>query len=126
MPGALILAVFVRMLSFSRRPDLCRLCRHLCGGRHRLLWAVSNGARWTASQVRPHELLNYFSFDTVKPTPAQVFDVQISAEQHGETLAVAMAVKGSEPEPMPLDLTMIVDVSCSMADAGRMDARTPA
>jgi hypothetical protein len=33
-----------------------------------LLWAVERGAPFTTGQVRPHELLNYFTFDTAAST----------------------------------------------------------
>jgi Ca-activated chloride channel family protein len=87
----------------------------------RLLWAVDNHRSWTASQIRPHELLNYFSFDTETPKSGETFEVTASAEQDGDQLAVALAVQGANPPRQPLDLTMVVDRSCSMQDEGRMD-----
>ncbi len=86
----------------------------------RLLYAVKHDVWFGPDQVRPHELLNYFSFDTVTPDADQTFDVLASAEQHGDTLSVALAVKGATPERQPLDLTVIVDVSGSMQADGRM------
>jgi len=87
----------------------------------RLLYAVKNRVSFSVSEVRPHELLNYFSFDTAEPDADQVFDVLASAEQQGDTLEVALAVKGATPDPEPLDLTLVVDRSCSMESEGRMD-----
>jgi len=87
----------------------------------RVLWAVDNGRRVSTSEVRPHELLNYFSFDTDAPTAGETFEVTASAEQHGDSLAVALAVQGASPPRQPLDLTVVVDRSCSMSDEGRMD-----
>lgn len=87
----------------------------------RLLYAVMNDVRFTPREVRPHELLNYFSFDTVTPSDAQLFDVLASAEQDGDTLSVAFAVKGATPPRQPLDLTLVVDRSCSMEAEGRME-----
>ncbi len=87
----------------------------------RLLFAAANGLGLSPDQIRPHELLNYFSFDTVTPDPDQLFDVLASAEQDGDRLSVALAVKGAVPERQPLDLTLLVDRSCSMAAEGRMD-----
>lgn len=87
----------------------------------RLLYAVKNRVAFPVSQVRPHELLNYFSFDTVTPDGDQVFDVMASAEASGDTLEVAFSVKGAAPQPEPLDLTLVVDRSCSMEAEGRMD-----
>lgn len=88
----------------------------------RLLWAVKNGQPFKPSEVRPHELLNYFSFDTAPIEPGQTFSVLGSAAQTGpETLSVALAVKGANPPRQPLDLTLVVDVSGSMWAEGRMD-----
>jgi Ca-activated chloride channel homolog len=88
----------------------------------RLIYAVQHGYSFTVPQIRPHELLNYFSFDTVAPDVDQVFDVQVSAEKTGDdTLTMALAVRGAMPERQPLDLTVVVDRSGSMGEAGRMD-----
>ncbi len=87
----------------------------------RLLWAVDNNRHWTPSQIRPHELLNYFSFDTDTPASGETFEVTAAAEQDGDQLSVALAVQGANPPRQPLDLTMVIDRSCSMQDEGRMD-----
>lgn len=87
----------------------------------RVLYAVMNGLTLSTREIRPHELLNYFSFDTVTPDADQVFDVLASATQDGDKLSVALAVKGATPPKQPLDLTLVVDRSCSMRDEGRMD-----
>ncbi|MEQ1568034.1 MAG: VWA domain-containing protein [Myxococcota bacterium] len=87
----------------------------------RLLYAAMNRLPFDVSQIRPHELLNYFSFDAVTPTADQTFDVLASAEANGDQLSVALAVKGATPPRQDLDLTLVVDRSCSMADEGRMD-----
>jgi Ca-activated chloride channel homolog len=87
----------------------------------RLLYAAMNRLPFTVSEIRPHELLNYFSFDTVTPDADQRFDVLASAEQDGEKLSVALAVKGASTLRQALDLTVVVDRSCSMEDEGRMD-----
>ena len=88
----------------------------------RLLWAVDRGAHFDTSQVRPHELLNYFSFDTDTVRKGRTFSVAMSAEHNeGDQLSVALAVKGAVPDAEPLDLTLVVDRSCSMSGEGRMD-----
>jgi Ca-activated chloride channel family protein len=86
----------------------------------RVLWAVMHDAALSVREIRPHELLNYFSFDTVTPDADQTFDVLASAEQQGDRLSVAVSVKGSAPPPRPLDLTLVVDRSGSMSAEGRM------
>ena len=88
----------------------------------RLLWAVKNGARFTPDQVRPHELLNYFSFDTVPVPDGQVFSIHASGEQTGpDGMTMALAVRGANPPRQPLDLTVLVDRSGSMSAEGRME-----
>jgi Ca-activated chloride channel family protein len=88
----------------------------------RLLWAVQSGGRATADQIRPHELLNYFGFDTVAPAPGEVFGVSGSAARTADdTLTLAFAVEGVTPERQPLDLTVVLDRSGSMSAEGRME-----
>ncbi|RME22469.1 MAG: VWA domain-containing protein, partial [Deltaproteobacteria bacterium] len=87
----------------------------------RVIFALQHGLPLPMEHIRPHELLNYFSFDTAEPTATQLFDVHASARRDGDQLSVAIAVKGAAPEPEPLDLTLVVDRSCSMQDEGRMD-----
>ncbi len=88
----------------------------------RLLWALQNRAAVSASQIRPHEFLNYFSFDTAKFEEGDVFSVAGSAElTDRDTLSLAFAVKGYKPPRRPLDLTFVVDRSGSMAAEGRME-----
>lgn len=87
----------------------------------RLLWAVQNRGPVKASEIRPHELLNYFSFDTAPVDAGDLFSVQASAEQTGsDQLTLAFAVHGTTPARDPLDLTMVLDRSGSMAADGRM------
>ena len=87
----------------------------------RMLFALSRGVPISPSEVRPHELLNYFSFDTVAPKPGATFGVLGSAVQEGDSLTVALAVRGSNEDRQPLDLTLALDRSCSMAAEGRME-----
>ena len=72
------------------------------------------------AQLRDGGVLLYDA-DTVKPDADQLFDVLAAAEQDGDTLSVALAVKGASPLRQALDLTLVVDRSCSMEDEGRMD-----
>jgi Ca-activated chloride channel family protein len=88
----------------------------------RLLWAAQQNAQVTPDQVRPHELLNYFSFETRAPGRGDVFGVTGSAAQlDGDSLTLAFAVEGAHPERQPLDLTMVLDRSGSMSAEGRME-----
>ncbi|MEQ1566206.1 MAG: VWA domain-containing protein [Myxococcota bacterium] len=86
----------------------------------RVLYALSRGVQVSPSEVRPHELLNYFSFDSVAPGQGQTFGVLGAAEQSGDTLTMSLAVRGANPARQPLDLTMLVDRSCSMRAEDRM------
>ena len=88
----------------------------------RVLYAVKEGQRVSTSEIRPHELLNYFNFDLAPVARGELVGVRASAEQtDGETLTVALAVKGATPPRQPLDVTVVVDVSGSMWAEGRMD-----
>lgn len=87
----------------------------------RVLYALKRGVALDAADIRPHELLNYFSFDTVEPRAGETFALAAAAEAQGDTLALTMAVQGAEPERRPLDLTTVVDVSGSMRSDGRLE-----
>lgn len=88
----------------------------------RLLWAVQNRGPVQTSQIRPHEFLNYFSFDTTPVNGDDTFSVLASAEQTAPgKMTMAMAVKGATPERKPLDVTLVLDRSGSMSAEGRME-----
>jgi Ca-activated chloride channel family protein len=87
----------------------------------RVLFAAQEGSRVSPREVRPHELLNYFSFDTRAPAQGDTFGVLASARQDGDQLSVAVSVQGAKPARRPLDLTLVVDRSGSMQEEGRMD-----
>ncbi len=88
----------------------------------RLLWAVQKRGPVKTSEVRPHEFLNYFSFDTAEVQRGDTFSVMASAEEIGDgKLTMAFAVKGATPPRQPLDLTIVLDRSGSMSAEGRMD-----
>ena len=87
----------------------------------RVLYALDRGVSLSASEVRPHELLNYFSFDTAGAPDGAMFSVLGAAEQQGDTLTVSLAVHGANPPRQPMDLTVLLDRSCSMQAEGRME-----
>jgi len=87
----------------------------------RLLYSLKRQVRPAVSEVRPHELLNYFSFDVAPIDDGRRFSVLGGAEQVGDKLAVSLAVRGANPPRQPLDLTVVVDRSGSMRQEGRMD-----
>ncbi len=86
----------------------------------RVLWALEQGRPLKTSQVRPHELLNYFPFQTVPPAAGELFSVTATARQTGDRLALAVAVQAAMPARLPLDLTLVLDRSGSMSAEGRM------
>ena len=88
----------------------------------RVLWDVQNGRTPSMQEIRPHELLNYFTFDTAPVSGSDLFSVQGSAARTGDdTLSVALAVKGDASDRQPLDLTVVLDRSGSMSAEGRME-----
>jgi Ca-activated chloride channel family protein len=86
----------------------------------RMLWALQHDQPLTPGQIRPHELLNYFTFETATPGQADVFTLTASAEPHGDGLALALALQGATPPAPPLDLIVVVDRSGSMKAEDRM------
>lgn len=93
----------------------------------RVIYAIDNFLPLPAQHIRPHELLNYFSFDTPQVPEGHDFavgaEVVPDPEQEG-IYTLSLAVRGR-----PLDretrrnaaLTLVVDRSGSMSDEGRMD-----
>lgn len=87
----------------------------------RLLFALDRNVGFDLGQIRPHELLNYFTFDTTQPRGNDLFAVHSSAEVvDGDTLSLALAVQGATPDRAPLDLTLLIDRSGSMSAEGRI------
>ncbi len=88
----------------------------------RVLFDVKEHVNFGPSEVRPHELLNYFSFESEPVEEGKLFSVKPSASRTGdEQITLALAVQGATPPRQPLDLTLVVDVSGSMWAEGRMD-----
>jgi hypothetical protein len=86
----------------------------------RVLAALELGYDIPAEHVRPHELLNYFSFDTAPVASRDMFSVSPSLIEEGDKMRLALAVQGAEGARRPLDLTLLVDRSGSMSSDNRM------
>ncbi len=93
----------------------------------RVMFAIDKFLPLPIEHIRPHELLNYFSFETA-PVPAEddfsvKADISPDPKQAG-IYNLALAVHG---RPVDLqrrrsaNLTFVVDRSGSMSDEGRMD-----
>ncbi len=80
----------------------------------RVLWSVAQGQPVRAAELRPHELLNYFTFEPPTLGRGDTFGVAASAVRTEDGLALALTVTGARPERRPLDLTVLLDRSGSM------------
>lgn len=93
----------------------------------RVLFAIDKYLPIPREHVRPHELLNYFSFDTAPESPDNDFSVLAGIEpKPGEPGAYTLGLSVSGRELGKEDrrntaLTFVVDRSGSMSDEGRMD-----
>ncbi len=93
----------------------------------RVIWAIDRFQPIRQSQVRPHELLNYFSFQTA-PVPADrdfsvVANIAPSVTDQN-IYSLALAVKGRSVTAATrrnINLAYAIDRSGSMAAEGRMD-----
>lgn len=85
----------------------------------RVLWSVAEGRTVASSELRPHELLNYFTFEAPRVAKGATFGVGASAVRTAEGVALALTVTGANPARRPLDLTVLLDRSGSM-DGERM------
>lgn len=93
----------------------------------RVLFAIDHFLPLPVEHIRPHELLNYFSFDTAPAHPDDDFSVRAEIEaKPGEAgiYTLGLAVAG---RPLDLEsrrnaaLSIVVDRSGSMSEEGRMD-----
>ncbi len=93
----------------------------------RVIWAIDHYAPLPAAHVRPHELLNYFSFHTAPVEPDHDFSVvaNIAPSADDPSLAtLALAVRGralTKTTRRSANLSYAIDRSGSMADEGRMN-----
>jgi Ca-activated chloride channel family protein len=93
----------------------------------RVIWAIDRYEPIPRAHVRPHELLNYFSFQTAPVPHERDFSVVANIEpkpSEAGIYSLALAVQG---RPLTTDtrrnvnLSYVIDRSGSMADEGRMD-----
>ncbi len=93
----------------------------------RVIFAIEKFLPLPIEHIRPHELLNYFSFETAPVAPQDDFSVMADIAPDPKQAGIynlALAIKG---RPVDLqarrnaNLTFVVDRSGSMTDEGRMD-----
>jgi Ca-activated chloride channel homolog len=93
----------------------------------RIIWAVDNFQPLPPEHIRPHELLNYFSFDTEQVQDGYDFSVagDLTADPNEEGIySLALAVRGRPVDKISRRnavLTFVIDRSGSMNSEGRMD-----
>ncbi|MFO8073850.1 MAG: VWA domain-containing protein [Polyangia bacterium] len=93
----------------------------------RVIYAIDNFLPLPLEHIRPHELLNYFSFETAAPGPDDAFSVlaDIGPDPREEGIyTLALSVAGPEvtrESRRNTVLTWVVDRSGSMSDEGRME-----
>lgn len=93
----------------------------------RVIYAIENFRPLPREHIRPHELLNYFSFETAAVQPGS--DFSVVAELEGKPGKVsehtlALSINGrsvTRDSRRHAALTVVLDRSGSMADEGRMD-----
>ncbi|HSC85864.1 MAG TPA: VWA domain-containing protein [Polyangiaceae bacterium] len=93
----------------------------------RVIWAIDHYAPVPASQVRPHELLNYFSFQTQPVALDHDFSVLPNIAPSTEDpnlLTLSLSVQGrplTQSSRRNANLAYVIDRSGSMAAEGRME-----
>lgn len=93
----------------------------------RVIFAIDKFLPVPLEHIRPHELLNYFSFETAEVAPTDDFSVlpEIAKDPKQEGIYnLALAIRGRPVDKQARrngNLTFVVDRSGSMSDEGRMD-----
>jgi Ca-activated chloride channel family protein len=90
----------------------------------RILYAIENFLPVYRNEIRPHEFLNYFQFQTLPVEGSRPFSVKLDRAERENGMTVALAVQGrtlSLAERRPAVLTLVVDKSGSMAAQGKME-----
>ncbi len=92
----------------------------------RVIFAIDNFLPLPAKHIRPHELLNYFSFSTVAVNPENDFSVlaDIAEDPREEGIySLALSVRGRPVDKQSRRngaITLVIDRSGSMHSEGRM------
>ena len=93
----------------------------------RIIYAIDRFLPIPPEQIRPHELLNYFSFQTAPVAAQDDFSVLPNIVQNADKSGVfdlALAVQGRPVDRASrrnASLTFVIDRSGSMSDEGRMN-----
>jgi uncharacterized protein YegL len=93
----------------------------------RLIWAIDHGAALPSHFVRPHELLNYFSFTTLPVNPGEVFSVLPELSPHPmrpSDFTLGFSVRGrslTKESRHNANLAYVLDRSGSMARGERIE-----
>lgn len=92
----------------------------------RVIWALDHGRALAPSEIRPHELLNYFAFQTLPVDHGANFSVLPELAEHPDfeaevTLALSVQGRASTRETRDnANLAYVIDRSGSMARPGQM------
>jgi Ca-activated chloride channel family protein len=91
----------------------------------RIEYAIARNLPLPREHIRPHELLNYYSFRTAPVPEGETFSVTAElAPGETEGYSLLLAIQGrpvSRDARRPVVLTLLVDVSGSMREAGKID-----
>ncbi len=93
----------------------------------RIIYAIDNFQPLPQEHIRPHELLNYFSFNTEGVRDGYDFSVKadlIPDQKEKGIYSLGLAVKGRPVDKISRRnavITLVIDRSGSMHDEGRMD-----
>lgn len=93
----------------------------------RVMFAIDKFLPVPIEHIRPHELLNYFSFETAQVLPSDDFSVlpEIAPDPKQPGIYnLALAIRGRPVDKQSrrnAGVTFVVDRSGSMSDEGRMD-----
>ncbi len=93
----------------------------------RVIWAIDHYAPIPQSHIRPHELLNYFSFRTERVKPGHDFSIRANIDRNAENpelFSLGLSIQGralTRRTRRNANLSYVVDRSGSMSAEGRME-----